>query len=175
MPRINEWSDRLRRTLSGNYSREDIEDFVRDLVMDCKDFVERDQHLQLPPFELYLCDDEQFQQLLRSLPPRNYAYEPIAITVGRGPDRLIAINVGKLLLLLQNENPDQTFVLNLTLAAIEELIHAARPDLSETQVNGMVNDLGERYLGVTIPRAVREHLARVVAENEASNKRRNQA
>jgi hypothetical protein len=175
MPRIDEWSDRLRRSLSGNYSRDDIEGFVRDLVTDCEGFIERDENLRIPSFGLSLCDDDQFQQLLRLL-PRIYAYEPIAITVGRGSDRLIAINIGKLLLLMQNENPHQTFVLNLALAAIEELVHAARPDLSETQVNDIVNGLGERYLGVTIPREVRERLARIVAENEAaSNERRNQS
>jgi hypothetical protein len=168
MPRIDEWSDRLRRTLARTYSRDDIEAFVRELVADCKNFIERDGNLRIPWFELSLCDDHQFQELLR-LFPRRYAYEPIAITVGRGSDRLIGLNVGKLLLLLTNENPHRTLVLNLALAAIEELIHAARPDLSEAQVNDMVNDMGERYLGVAIPREVRERLARIVAENETAS------
>ena len=168
MPRIDEWSNRLRGMLHGSPSRDDIDGFVRDVVMDCKGFVEREEDLRIPPYELSLCDDDQFQQLLRLL-PRRFVYEPMAVTVGRGSDRLIAINVHKVLLLLHHDDPHQTLVLNLTLAAIEELIHAARPDLTETRVNEMVNDLGERYLGVTIPREVKDRLAHIVEENEAAD------
>ena len=150
MTRIDEWADRLRRTLSTNPSGDDIDRFVRELVADCQKFVEREENLQVPLFELSLWDDNQFQRLLQTLPHR-YAYEPIALTAGRGSYRLIAINVAGLLRLVTNENPHHTVVLNLALAAIEELVHAARPELSETQVNGMVNDMGERYLDVTIP------------------------
>jgi hypothetical protein len=148
-------------------SPDNLDGFVRDILIDCKGFVEQRENLTIPSFELSLCDNSRFQDLLRLL-PRRPVYEPIAITMGRGTDRLIAFNVEKVLLLLQNENPHETLVLNLALAAIEELIHAARPELSETQVNGMVNDLGEEYLEFTIPREVRERLARIVADNEAA-------
>jgi len=168
MTRIDEWADRLRRTLSTNPSGDDIDRFVRELVADCQKFVEREENLRVPLFELSLCDDNQFQRLLQSL-PRRYAYQPIALPVERGSYRLIAINVAGLLRLVTNENPHHTVVLNLALAAIEELVHAARPELTVTQVNGMVNDMGERYLGVTIPTEVKERLAHIVAENEASS------
>jgi hypothetical protein len=171
MTRFDEWADRLRRTLSSDPSGDDIDRFVRSVVTDCQSFIEREENLRIPPFELYLCDDDQFQQVLQ-LRPRRYSYEPIAVTVGLGSDRLIAINVAGLLRLVTLENPHHTIVVNLALAAIEELIHAARPELSETQVNEMVNDMGERYLGVTIPPEVKERLARIVAENETAFKGR---
>jgi hypothetical protein len=38
-------------------------------------------------------------------------------------------------------------------------------------VNEIVNDLREKYLGFAFPREVREMLARIVAENEASSNR----
>jgi hypothetical protein len=148
-------------------SPDNFDRFVRDILIDCKGFVEHRESIRIPSFELSLCDNSRFQDLLR-LRPRRFVYEPIAITAGRGTNRLIAINVEKVLLLLQNENPHETLVLNLALAAIEELIHTARPELSETQVSDMVNDLGEEYLEFEIPQEVRERLARIVAENEAA-------
>lgn len=168
MTRIDEWAVRLRRTLSANPSGDDIDRFVRELVADCENFVEREGNLRIPSLELSLCDDNQFQELLQSL-PRRYTYEPTAIAVGRGSYRLIAINVAGLLRLVTHENPHHTVVLNLALAAIEELVHAARPELSETQVNEIVNDMAEGYLGVIIPAEVKERLARIVADNEASS------
>ena len=84
--------------------------------------------------------------------PQN-AYGTTGITIGQGSNRIVGINVGKLLPLLEDSRSN--FICNLTLPIIEELVHLINPALTEGQVNVRVNSLTERFLGIEIPPEIR--------------------
>jgi hypothetical protein len=176
MTKMDEWCERVRRTLAASPPAGEDSAFVDDLVEECKHFIEREENVQVPTFALEICDDEQFTQLLRRLGAPQRMYSVPAISAGRGANRIVGINLNKFLPLLQGPHPEWNFVCNLALAIMEELVHVTSPGMSETRVNEMTNVLTERFLSIEIPKEIREEFARIVAENEStSNERRNQS
>jgi hypothetical protein len=166
--KLKEWSERLDQMIAGSPSPDDIDRFVQDLMLDCKAFIEHEERVAVPPFTFRVCNDDEYRELLRLWAARQNAYGTTGITIGQGNNRIVGINVGKLLPLLQGVNPRRNFICNLTLPITEELVHLIDPTLAEGQVNVIVNDLVERFLGIEIPLEIKEEFARIVGESETA-------
>lgn len=155
--------------IEANPSPQDIDRFVQELMLDCKTFIEQEEKVTIPAFSFRVCNDDDYRELLRQWAARQDAYGTTGITIGQGNNRIVGINVSKLLPLLQGKNPRMDFICNLTLPIIEELVHLINPTLTEAQVNVIVNDWVERFLGIEIPPEIKERFARIVRENEAAS------
>jgi hypothetical protein len=167
--KLKEWSERLDQMIEGSPSPEDIDHFVRELMLECKTFIEQEEKVAVPPFTFRVCNDDEYRGLLRQWAARQTAYGTTGMAIGQGSNRIVGINVGKLLPLLQGVNPRRDFICNLTLPIIEELVHLINPALTEGQVNVIVNDLAERFLDIEIPAEIKEEFARIVRENETAS------
>ncbi len=88
---------------------------------------------------------------------------PYACAVGTaGGGRLIYVNVEPYLELLTKENPAFNFGVNMTMGIMEEILHILNPSLCEEDINKMVIDHTEKFLGTQIPESFKRVSEQVV-------------
>lgn len=112
------------------------------VIEECIEEVQAKYSNALPSYRIEICNTEEFESLLAGRPQPEYP--PTAFIDHR--KRLIAINVIPLLKL-----DLKSFVVNLVLNAMEELIHAVFPHDTEPDVKRKTHDLTEKYLEYQIP------------------------
>lgn len=144
---IQEFSKAMKD--DGDSDTSHFDAFTRKVIEECIEQVQAEYSITLPQLKIKVCNTKEFDLLLAGYPQSGSGSKPTAfIDHLKG---LIAINVAALLEL----NPE-SFIANLVLNAVEELIHAAFPFDTESKVKRKTHQLTEKYLEYQIPADYKE-------------------
>jgi len=116
--------------------------FTEEVFFECRDRIRTEFSVKFPPLQIKRCNATQFEELRRL-----YSVTGASTTAFFVPALgLIAVNVEAI---LKWNVP--TFVLNLVLGFIEELLHASFPRYAEPEIKNLTHATVEKYLGTQIP------------------------
>ena len=150
LTRFQEYKTELRRAIS----TADLDQFdllLRRIRDDCITYIEETERNTLPTFEFTFCYNRSDYEALvarHGADSRNTFGISIGTVRGRN---LVFIDLETPLRLLQSENPDQNFIINVSLVILHELLHVLYPQLSEGDIDVKTNRHTEAFLGTHIP------------------------
>ena len=151
MTRLQEYRAALDTSLR-SADLHQVEILLRRIRDDCVGYLQETEDRMFPTLEFTFCYNRYDYDTAVSShggDPRNTFGFSVGTKLGRN---LIYIDVETPFRLLQSESPN-TFVINVSLVILEELLHVLYPQLSEDDITPMTRQLTENFLGIQLPQA----------------------
>jgi hypothetical protein len=148
--RLQEYKTAIRTAISTN-DLDQVDHLLRRIRDDCVGYIQAAEHRTLPTCEFTFCYNRSDYEALVARYGAD-ARNSLGISIGTVRGRnLVFIDVETPFRLLQSENPDANFIINISLVILEELLHVLYPPLSEDDINPKTTRHAEDFLGIQIP------------------------
>jgi len=152
---MTHWDDlafSLSDSLKGKTTSSDLVAFVTDLCEHCRSFLDKKLNKTVPSFEFVVCSYTRFRSVVRSWSYRRNLIdiEEYSASLFSPYYKGLAIDLEQLFRLVE-EPGIYNFIVNLTLACFDGLIHLSKPEYPKRVLNDLADLMTVEFLEIEVP------------------------
>jgi hypothetical protein len=162
---FSELLERLKNT-SDPSAQKHFEEFLGAILRDCQIYLNKQLGAEFPNFTLiFVYNKDQFDEWLKKLEKifGKTPYSRATIFKLRYENPIMLINVQDHLV-----GKPMQFIIDISISFIEELVHLADSEKSETEIHDLVCSMIEGFLEMRLPESVKQERLRIAKEYDAA-------